>query len=86
MVGLRDLTHPASAFGMHQTAQRQPRHVANVAVGEVTITAHSQHRADTFQKNRTALNRHRLRNGHDNFQLGVDRAMKRATGEPDPMD
>ena len=64
---------------MHQPARRQPRHVANVAVGEMTITAHSQHRADAF-------NRHRLRNGHDNFQLGVDRAMKRATGEPDPMD
>jgi hypothetical protein len=52
----------------------------------MTITEHSQHRADAFQKNRPALNRHRLRNGHDNFQLGVDRAMKRATGEPDPMD
>jgi hypothetical protein len=50
----------AGYLGRIGVARCQPRHVANVAVGEMTITAHSQHRADAFQKNRTALNRHRL--------------------------
>ena len=63
---------------MHKTRHRQPRHVGNIVVGEVTITAHSQHRADTFQKNRAPLDRHSVRSGHNDFQWGSVRETMRA--------
>jgi hypothetical protein len=37
----------------------------------MTITAHSQHRTDTFQKNTPALDRHSVGSGHDGFKLMV---------------
>ena len=55
--------------GLHQPAQRQLRHVCNIGVGEAS--AHFQHRADTFQKNTPALDRHSVRSGHDDFQLRI---------------
>jgi hypothetical protein len=47
--------------GLDQTAQRQPRNVLNIGIGEAP--PHFQHRPDTFQKDRTALDRHSVRSG-----------------------
>ena len=43
-------------------------------IGVRKASAHFQHRADTFQKNRTALDRHGVRGGHDGFQLRIGQA------------
>ena len=55
--------------GLHKPGQRQLRHIGHIGIGEAM--AHSQHRTAPFQKNRTALDRHSVRSGHDDFQLGV---------------
>ena len=56
---------------MRQAGQCQLRHIGNIAIGEMTITTHSQHCAAPFQKNRTALDRHSVRSGRDDFKLTV---------------
>ena len=43
--------------------------VGNIGVGKAP--AHFQHRTDAFKKNSTALDRHIVRSGHDDFQLRV---------------
>ena len=58
-----------SAVCWIRPARCQLGHVGNVGVGKAP--AHFQHRTDTLQKNRTALDRHSVRSGRDDFQLGV---------------
>ena len=55
--------------GLDQTAQRQPRNVLNIGIGEAPT--HPQHRADTLEENIPALGRERERRVHDGFQLMI---------------
>ena len=52
-----------------KTGHRQSRHVLNIGIGEAP--PHVQHRPDTFQKDRPALDRHSVRSGRDDFKLVV---------------
>ncbi|MGB9653757.1 MAG: hypothetical protein WCB75_00845 [Pseudolabrys sp.] len=54
------------------TCHCQRRNLPHVIIGKAP--AWLQHCADTFQKNRTALDRHSVRSGHHNFQLRIAQA------------
>ena len=51
------------------TCHCQRRNLPHVIIGKAP--AWLQHCADTFQKNRAALDRHSVRSGHDDFKLAV---------------
>jgi len=73
------LSKPASAMMPHAaTTRRQRRNLPHIVVGKAP--AHLQHRADTFEKNASALDRHTVRSSRDDLQLMVGHANHAAAG------
>ena len=82
-LGVHTVSTKASGLGrrsrclgglLHETGERQLRHVSNIGVGETTITAQRQHGGDALQEHVALLDRQHARHVHDDLRLGVRQA------------